>query len=130
MRRMTVTEYIRNNILILDGAMGTQLHHNGLKPGELPEKWNTEHPDIITGIHRDYFDAGANLVCTNTFGANSLKFSPEELDAIVSAAVANAREAARRSKGAQEISPGFAPAPSRITIFMSAVRPLVIFQIM
>ncbi len=102
MRRMTVTEYIRNNILILDGAMGTQLHRNGLKPGELPEKWNTEHPDIITGIHRDYFDAGANMVCTNTFGANSLKFGKEELEEIIKAAVENARRAAEQSGAPQE----------------------------
>ena len=52
-------------------------------------------------IHKAYYDAGSNVVCTNTFGANSLKFDQAELEAIVRQAVANARQAARESTGAR-----------------------------
>ena len=82
--------------------MGTLLQESGLAPGELPETWNLTHPEIIKRIHRDYFDAGANVVNTNTFGANILKFPAEELDSIVKAAIENARAAAKESIGAQE----------------------------
>ena len=54
---MKITEYLKNNILYLDGGMGTLLQKQGLVPGELPERWNITHPDIIKSIHRDYFDA-------------------------------------------------------------------------
>nr|MCR5072708.1 homocysteine S-methyltransferase family protein [Clostridiales bacterium] len=109
---MKISKYLKNHILYLDGSMGTLLQSKGLLPGEYPERWNISHPDIVVGIHTRYYDAGSNVVLTNTFGANSLKFSPEELDAIVSAAVANAREAARRSKGTQEKWVGLDIGPS------------------
>ena len=109
---MKISKYLKNHILYLDGSMGTLLQSEGLLPGEYPERWNISHPDIVVGIHTRYYDAGSNVVLTNTFGANSLKFSSEELDAIVSAAVANAREAARRSKGTQEKWVGLDIGPS------------------
>ena len=99
---MKITEYIKKNTLILDGAMGTLLQGAGLSAGEMPEGWNVTHPDIIESVHRAYFDAGSNMVCTNTFGANILKFSAEELEKIISAAVKNARTAAMTSKGSQK----------------------------
>ena len=100
---MQILEYLKNNILYLDGGMGTLLHSEGLLPGELPERWNITHPDIITKIHKSYYDAGSNVVNTNTFGANALKFSNEELEEIISAAVKNARSADNESIGAQPI---------------------------
>ena len=99
---MKITEYLKSNLLYLDGGMGTLLQEQGLRPGELPETWNITHPDVITKIHRDYYDAGSNVVSTNTFGANLLKFSPEELKNIVKAAVENARQAAKESSGSQK----------------------------
>ena len=89
---MSITEYIKNSILYLDGGMGTLLQSEGLLAGELPERWNITHPDVIRSIHRAYFDAGSNVVNTNTFGANILKFSEDELDKIIGAAVENAQE--------------------------------------
>ena len=90
---MNFREYLKNNIVYLDGGMGTLLQAEGLKPGEHPESWNITHPDIITNIHKAYFDAGSNVVCTNTFGANCLKFSCDELEEIIKAAIANAKAA-------------------------------------
>lgn len=88
---MKILDYIKNDLLILDGGMGTLLQARGLGAGELPETWNITHPDVITEIHRQYYNSGSNVVSTNTFGANLLKFSPEELDKIACAAMQNAR---------------------------------------
>ena len=98
---MTVIEFLKDNILRLDGGMGTMIQASGLAPGELPESWNLKHGDIIKNIHKAYFDAGANVVNTNTFGANGLKMSSEELKATVTAAVRIAEEAAAESVGRQ-----------------------------
>lgn len=99
---MKITEYLKDNIIYLDGGTGTLLQEMGLMPGELPERWNTEHPDRVTKIHRDYYDAGSNVVSANTFGANILKFTPGELDKIVGAAVSNVKRAREESTGTQE----------------------------
>jgi 5-methyltetrahydrofolate--homocysteine methyltransferase len=88
---MSFRDYLKQNTVYLDGGMGTLLQKCGLKPGEQPERWNITHPDIITKIHTDYFRAGSNVVSTNTFGANILKFSEYELEAVIEAAVRNAR---------------------------------------
>ncbi len=98
---MKITEYIKKNTVILDGGMGTLLQSAGLGAGEKPEGWNISHPETVVSIHRDYFDAGANVVCTNTFGANILKFTLSELDGIIEAAVKNARRALGESKAEQ-----------------------------
>lgn len=94
---MNFREYLKDNIVCLDGGMGTLLQSRGLAAGELPECWNITHPDVITEIHKAYFDAGSNVVCANTFGANTLKFSDDELEEIVCAAVANANAARGQS---------------------------------
>lgn len=99
---MNIRDFIKNNIVYLDGGMGTLLQKSGLQPGELPEKWNISHPEIICDIHRSYYDSGSNVVNTNTFGANILKFSREELDEIIRHAVENAARAKELSSGTQE----------------------------
>ena len=99
---MNFREFLKENIVILDGGMGTLLQKEGLMPGEYPENWNITHGDIIEKIHRDYFDAGSNVVNTNTFGANPLKFSEAELDTIVRSAVENAKRAKDSSCSVQE----------------------------
>ena len=80
---MDIRNYLKNNLLYLDGGMGTLLQAKGLKAGELPERWNLTHPEIITEIHKNYYDAGSNVVSTNTFGANILKFDEAELEEII-----------------------------------------------
>ena len=95
---MNILDFLKNNILYLDGGMGTLLQSEGLKAGELPERWNVSHPEIITSIHRRYYEAGSNVVNTNTFGANSLKFSESELEEIISSAIANAKAAQTNKK--------------------------------
>ncbi len=99
---MNFSEFLKNNIVYLDGGMGTLLQERGLMPGELPERWNVTHPDIICDIHTEYFNAGSNVVTANTFGANALKFSDDELDEIICAAMENARRARKKSVGTRE----------------------------
>ena len=98
---MNILQHLKNNMLYLDGGMGTLLQARGLMAGEMPECWNLSNPDAIVEIHKAYFDAGSNVVNTNTFGANCLKFSLDELDEIIGAAIANARHAAEKSVGEQ-----------------------------
>ncbi|RGD67249.1 MULTISPECIES: homocysteine S-methyltransferase family protein [Hungatella] len=89
-------EEIRKRIVFFDGGTGSLLQANGLKPGELPETWNILHPEIVTKLHYDYLEAGADIIKTNTFGANGLKFNDSSeygLDGIVTAAMENAKNA-------------------------------------
>ena len=57
--------------------MGSLLQAKGLKAGELPETWNLLHPDILKEIHLDYLKAGCDILTTNSFGANRLKYPKE-----------------------------------------------------
>lgn len=92
---MGLKEFIKNNILIFDGAMGTMLQKKGLKLGENPELLNITSPSIIEDIHREYIENGANVITTNTFGANELKLKlcNMEVEEAVSAAVNIAKKA-------------------------------------
>ena len=99
---MNIRDFIKNNIVYLDGGLGTLLQKSGLQPGELPERWNISHPEVIKEIHKSYYDSGSNIVNTNTFGANSLKFGTDELSEIIYHAVKNADEARKASSGNQE----------------------------
>ncbi len=99
---MNITEFLKENIVLLDGGMGTLLQKAGLAPGEEPERWNITHPDVVENLQRAYFDAGSNVVSANTFGANTLKFSIGELENIVKSAIEIARRAANSSIGTQE----------------------------
>lgn len=94
---MNILDFLKENILYLDGSMGTLLQKSGLGLNELPEEWNITHPDVIRKIHLDYYNAGSNVVSTNTFGANTLKFNLDELDKIVKAAFENAYYAKENS---------------------------------
>jgi 5-methyltetrahydrofolate--homocysteine methyltransferase len=59
--------------LVFDGGYGTMLFAAGLLNGACPELWNDTHAEVVAGIHRGYFDAGSDIVETNTFGGTRLK---------------------------------------------------------
>lgn len=63
----------QNEILILDGATGTELHKLGLPPGVCPEEWILNHPDAIKSVQKAYKEAGSDAVYAPTFGANRKK---------------------------------------------------------
>lgn len=71
--KMNFIEILKKRALILDGAMGTMLQKYGLEGGMCNEEWNLSRPEIVSDIHRQYIDAGADIILTNTFGANSIK---------------------------------------------------------
>ena len=86
-------EKLGKELLFFDGGMGTLLQKEGLLPGELPENWNIEKKEIIRNIHRAYYEAGSNILLTNTFGANRVKYHnvPYTLKQVIEAAVENVR---------------------------------------
>ncbi|MBQ8447658.1 MAG: homocysteine S-methyltransferase family protein [Clostridia bacterium] len=90
---MDIREFLKNNVVVLDGGMGTLLQKAGLRPGEEPELWNITHADTVEKIQRSYFEAGANVVNANTFGANTVHFEREKLEEIVKAALETAKKA-------------------------------------
>ncbi len=117
-------------LLINDGGMGSLLQARGLKGGELPERWNITHPDDIIAVHTAYLEAGADMITTNTFGANALKYpDPDELRAVVRRGVelaAEARDRAGRSpvsSGADEAGCPSSDSSSDLSSGRSSRRP-------
>lgn len=97
---MNIIEALQQRIVFFDGGMGSLLQERGLLPGELPGTWNLSHPEILTEIHLQYLEAGADVVTTNTFGVDGLKYGDDgefPLDQVITAAVRNAKEAIRLS---------------------------------
>src|SRR6266540_7472862 len=84
-------------VLLMDGAMGTELQRAGLGEGECYELWNLTHPDRVRAIHQAYADAGARVLLTNTFQANPVALGrrglAEKLMAIVRSALTLTRSA-------------------------------------
>jgi len=102
---MSILDHLGKRVLILDGATGTLLQKRGLLPGKHPEDWNVERPEDIRAVHQAYFEAGSDVVLTNTFGANPVKLSGSRyaLERVVSAAVEHAKEAAVRAKASRPL---------------------------
>lgn len=94
--RKMLLDKLGKELLFFDGGMGTLLQKEGLQPGELPEVWNIEHCEEVQKIHRAYLAAGSDIVLTNTFGANAIKFHDERygLQEVVEKAIENVRQAA------------------------------------
>lgn len=92
-----ILDRLGKELLFFDGGMGTELQNMGLQPGELPETWNVSHPEMVRQIHRNYIEAGSDILLTNTFGANPLKFQDENmsLETVVTEAVQHVKEAAK-----------------------------------
>lgn len=95
-----IKEKLKEGILIFDGAMGTMLQSSGLKLGELPEILNITDSKIIIEIHKAYIEAGANVITTNTFGANEIKLknSNFSVEKIIHSAVENAKIATKNKQ--------------------------------
>lgn len=103
---MDLKSFIADHFLMLDGGMGTMLMQAGMPAGSLPELMNINHPEVVTSIHKQYVDAGTDMVITCTFGANEKKMAGcgHEIEDVITAAVTNAR-AARSKFVALDIGP-------------------------
>lgn len=94
---MKFTElFQRQDYIILDGAMGTELQAAGLKLGQRPEILCFTEPEIVASIHRRYIDAGSNIIYANTFQANGHKLAGTgyEVTPVITQAIKVARQAA------------------------------------
>lgn len=125
---MNILERAQTKGLILDGAMGTMLIRSGLEGGKVSEFWNLEKPEVVQAIHKSYFDAGSDVVMTNTFGGSPLKLKKADLhkhtEEINRTAVQLAREVAGKEKYvAGDIGPiGEMLQPSGTLSFEAAVE--------
>ena len=93
---MKFEQLLNNNFIYLDGAMGTMLQKSGLKLGHLPELLNITSPETVMNIHRQYIEAGSDIISANTFGANGykLKDSGYTVNEVIRTGVANAKKVA------------------------------------
>ena len=106
---MNILDELKKRILTLDGSMGALLQNRGLPHGHAPDLWNLDNPDPIRDVHRQYAEAGAEIILTNTFGASRLRLeeygSYNRLKEINHAAVRLAREGAPNCIVAGDIGP-------------------------
>jgi 5-methyltetrahydrofolate--homocysteine methyltransferase len=86
-------------VLLMDGAMGTELQRAGIRPGECYEQWNLTHPERVQAIHQAYADAGAEVLLTNTFQANPSALSRFALQDQFHALVRSGLDLARAAAG-------------------------------
>ena len=92
---MNLRDRLGKEWLFCDGGTGSILQKMGLKGGELPETWNLTRPDDIKSLNKGYFEAGSNIVNTNTFGANRFKY--DNVTEIVTAAVKICQQARKEA---------------------------------
>ena len=98
MTKKELEKRLKDSVLLLDGAMGTMIYSKGIFINQCFDELNLSRPDLIKEIHREYVNAGADCIETNTFGANRLKLSKhgfgEKLETINATGAALAREIA------------------------------------
>ena len=94
-----IKEYLKDNILIFDGAMGTMLQKEGLPIGDNPEIFRIKNPHKLLKIHKKYLEAGSNVLTTNTFGCNELKVNKlgYTVEEVIDRAVSIAKQAIEES---------------------------------
>ena len=103
---MNFLSFIQDKIAVFDGAFGTVLQRKAGNAGPIPERLNVERPELIAEIHREYAEAGADVITANTFGANEVKVGSRELsDKLVRAGVDVAKKAAGGKFVALDIGP-------------------------
>ena len=88
--------HMSHTIIFLDGAMGTMLQKAGLAPGGKPEIFGMEHPEILKDVHRQYVEAGSQVIYADTFGANAKKLAGTgySVSEVITRLVGIAKEAA------------------------------------
>jgi 5-methyltetrahydrofolate--homocysteine methyltransferase len=75
-----ILEAIKKRVILLDGGFGTELIARGFPQGACPETWNAEKPEVVKEIHKNYYDAGADAVLTNSFGGTTIKLGSHDLE--------------------------------------------------
>ncbi len=121
-------QWERGSVLVADGAWGTEFFKRGLMQGSPPDEWNLTHPEIVREITREYLESGADIILTNTFGANRFRLEPHGLSGRVkeineSAAVIAREVAAGTALVAGDIG------PSARFLTMGEVTPEELFEV-
>jgi len=125
---MKIFEKIKSNkILISDGAWGTFLHSLGLQPGECPELWNLTNPDKVYFIAKSYIEAGADIIETNSFGANRFKLQNFGLEDKVEEINLAAAQISRKAAGDDKLVIG-SIGPTGKMLFMGEVTEEELFD--
>jgi 5-methyltetrahydrofolate--homocysteine methyltransferase len=73
--KKSILDLAKKRVVLFDGGMGSTLVSLGLSEGECPESWNLSHSEVIRDIHQKFLEAGADVIETNTFGANRLRLA-------------------------------------------------------
>jgi methionine synthase I (cobalamin-dependent) len=81
MEKRALADLLNERTIVFDGGLGSMLIAAGLTAGESPEAWNLERPEAVAEIHRQYFEAGSDVVHTNSFGASPIKLAERGLAA-------------------------------------------------
>ncbi|MDD4182626.1 MAG: homocysteine S-methyltransferase family protein [Candidatus Omnitrophica bacterium] len=77
--KQKIQHLLKKRIILLDGAMGTELYKRGMPAGALPEIWSLENPKVLKDIHNEYKKAGSDIIYTCTFGANRIKLGNQKI---------------------------------------------------
>jgi len=93
---------MKQGLLLLDGAMGTQLSAHGIEPGKCHDYMNIESSETVLDVHRAYLDAGSDAVITNTFGANKYALARHGLADETARINTAGAQIARRATGEQK----------------------------
>ena len=99
MARFNLLDEIKKRVVVCDGGMGTQLMARGMEVGACSEEWNLSHADQVQAIHKDYRDAGCDLLTTNTFGATAPSLLRHNLDTQVFPLNRTGAQLARQAAG-------------------------------
>jgi len=89
---MSFQEWLKDDskVILFDGGFGSELIKRGLESGKIPDILNIEQPEVISEIHRSYYDAGSDMCQTNTFGSTPLNLSHHNLESQVEEIIENA----------------------------------------
>jgi len=122
------TQWKKGSILVADGAWGTEFFKRGLMQGSPPDEWNLTHPEIVREITREYLEAGADIVLTNTFGANRFRLEPHGLSDRVKEINVSAASIAREVTAGRAIVAGDV-GPSARFLSLGEVTPEELYDV-
>jgi 5-methyltetrahydrofolate--homocysteine methyltransferase len=109
----------KSGYVITDGAMGTVLFSSGLDQGDPPELWNVDYPDRVAAVHQAYYDAGAQVMLTNTFGGNRYRLmlhnAQDRVAEVNQAAAAILREVVSKSDNQAVVAGDIGPSGQVLT---------------
>ncbi|MFC1568648.1 bifunctional homocysteine S-methyltransferase/methylenetetrahydrofolate reductase [bacterium] len=121
--KLSFQEYIKNNLVLFDGAIGTYIYQKGIFIDKCYDALNLSNPALVQGIHEEYLKAGADVIETNTFGANRYKLKKHNLTGQVRDINLRGAEIAREAGTAHFIAGSIGPLGVKIVPWGSITLP-------